>query len=97
MSKRNPQITIEGPAFISDAGIGFDGEHFFVRVNGLLVAKRGLREISDEMGDDEACERLRSWDCIEPGWSVVETNRPKRGGTGSLHFKYEPPGSDAVQ
>lgn len=97
MSKRNPKITIDGPASVSDAAMGFDGEHFFVEINGLVIAKRGLGEFLDGDESKEAYDRLRRWSCVEPGWSVIETGRPKRSGTGNLHFKYEPPGSDAVQ
>jgi hypothetical protein len=86
MSKRNPKITIDGPVPISNGAMDFDGERFFVEINGVVIAKRGLGGESDEKTSD----RLRRWSCVEPGWSVVETNRPKRSGVGDLHFKYEP-------
>jgi hypothetical protein len=46
MSRRNPKITIDGPAPISNAAMGFDGEHFFVEINGVVIAKRGLGEFT---------------------------------------------------
>jgi hypothetical protein len=67
--------------------MGFDGQHFFVRFNGVVIAKRGLGDLKDDAG---TYNRLRTWTCVEPGWSVVETNRPKRSGMGDLHFKYDP-------
>jgi hypothetical protein len=49
MSRRNPKITIDSPISISDAAMGFDGEHFFVEINGVVIAKRGLGEFRDAM------------------------------------------------
>jgi hypothetical protein len=93
MSRRNPKITIAGPVSITDATMGFDGEHFYVEINGAVIAKRGLGEFEEGDESEETYDRLRRWSCIEPGWSVIETGRPKRSGTGDLHFRYDPAGA----
>ena len=97
MSRRNAKITIDGPPSISNAAMGFDGNHFYVAINGVVIAKPGLGEFRDGDESEETFDRLRRWSCVEPGWSVIETGRPKRSGTGDLHFKYEPLKSGAPQ
>jgi hypothetical protein len=76
------KITVDSSAPLGeDLEMGFDGEHFYVSCGGVTIAKRGMSEAND----------WRDWCCVEPGWSVVESRRPKKYGTGSLHFRYEPP------
>jgi hypothetical protein len=58
------------------------GSIFFVEINGVVIAKRGLGEITDGDESEETFDRLRRWSCVEPGWSVIESGRPKRSGTG---------------
>jgi hypothetical protein len=50
MSKHNPKITFASSAPLHNnltAAMGFDGKHFFVEINGTVIAKRGLGEFVD--------------------------------------------------
>jgi hypothetical protein len=90
MSKRS-RITVESSVDLPfhELGMGFDGHSFYVSLGDVVIARRG-RPMSDAMSDDEAYGAFREWYCVEPGWSVVESNKPKSG-DGNLHFTYEPP------
>jgi hypothetical protein len=91
--RATPTITIESSVPIAlEIEFGYDGEQFYVANHGVVVAKRGRPDlIRDEDDDKTAFDKWRQWYATEPGWSVIETGRPKRGRTGSLHFRYDPP------
>jgi hypothetical protein len=91
MSKRG-KITVESSVDLpfDKMGMGFDGDSFYISLADVVIARRG-RPMSDAMSDDEAYTALREWYCTEPGWSVVESSKPKSG-DGDLHFTYDPPG-----
>ena len=74
------EIIIDSTVSINDAVMGFDGDHLFVAINGVVIAKRGLGELRDGDESEETYERWGRWSCVEPGWSVIETGRPKRAG-----------------
>ena len=93
---RQPKITIDSSVPLNlEVAMGFDGETFYIANHGVVIAKRGRPGLSDAMleamSDEDAYSALREWHCVEPGWSVVETRRPKKAGMGSLHFKFDPP------
>jgi hypothetical protein len=82
MSKRS-RITVESSVELPfhELGMGYDGDTFYVSLGDVVIARRG--NPWDE-------KRTREWYCTEPGWSVVESNKPKNG-DGNLHFTYDPP------
>jgi hypothetical protein len=81
---KHGRVTIESSVHLAvdNFGMGYDGDTFYVSLGGIVIARRG--NPWDE-------KRAREWFCTEPGWSVVESNRPKRSGIGNLHFTYDPP------
>jgi hypothetical protein len=83
MSKRG-RITIDSSVNLAldQFAMGYDGDTFYVSLGDVVIARRG--NPWDE-------KHPREWYCVEPGWGVVESNRPKRSGTGDLHFTYDPP------
>jgi hypothetical protein len=83
MTKRG-RITVQSPVALpfDEMGMGYDGDTFYVSLGDVVIARRG--NPWDE-------KHPREWYCTEPGWSVVESNRPKRSGKGDLHFTYDQP------
>ena len=82
------EISIERSADlpVDQAEMGYDGDTFYFSFGGVVVARRGnpWAEASERV----VLHRAR----LECG----RNNRPTSG-MGSLHFRYEPPGSEAVQ